>query len=54
MLRRVEGYSLRETADACECSLATVKRRISAADDRIRCHVRIAGEGSVEEDEGRE
>lgn len=42
MLRRVEGCSLKETAEACDCSLATVKRRIAAADARVREHVRIA------------
>jgi RNA polymerase sigma-70 factor, ECF subfamily len=39
LLRRVEGHSLEETAAACECSLATAKRRIRAADERIRKHV---------------
>jgi RNA polymerase sigma-70 factor, ECF subfamily len=29
VLRRVDGYSLEEVAEACDCSLATVKRRIS-------------------------
>ena len=32
MLRHVEGHSLEETADACECSLATAKRWLSAAE----------------------
>lgn len=32
VLRHVEGMSLEEAASACECSLATVKRRISAAE----------------------
>lgn len=32
MLRNVEGYALQEVADACECSLATTKRRIAEAD----------------------
>ena len=32
MLRRVEGQSLAEVAATCECSLATAKRRIAAAD----------------------
>lgn len=36
MLRRVEGWSLEEVAHSCQCSLATVKRRITAADKRVR------------------
>lgn len=40
MLRHVEGLELTEAAAACDCSLATVKRRIEAADARIRRHVR--------------
>lgn len=30
-LRHVEGFTLEEIADACECSLATVKRRLTRA-----------------------
>ncbi|MCA9609182.1 MAG: RNA polymerase sigma factor [Myxococcales bacterium] len=41
MLRYVEGMELREVADACDCSLATAKRRIDAAHTRIRRHVGI-------------
>jgi RNA polymerase sigma-70 factor (ECF subfamily) len=41
ILRNVEGYQLEEVADACECSLATVKRWIGKADERVRKHVRI-------------
>ena len=41
VLRNVEGYQLEEVADACECSLATVKRWIAKADERVRKHVRI-------------
>ncbi len=44
-LRHVEGESLEEVALACGCSLATVKRRIAAVDERLRSHVR-AGEVS--------
>lgn len=44
MLRNVEGYSLAETASACGCSLATIKRRIAAAEKHVRGHVRIAQE----------
>ena len=36
VLRHVEGQSLEEVAALCGCSLATVKRRIGAAHDRIR------------------
>jgi len=39
MLRMVEGLELAEVASACGCSLATVKRRISAADTAVRAHV---------------
>lgn len=38
-LRHIEGYKLGEVAAACECSLATVKRRIEAAQVRIDRHV---------------
>jgi DNA-directed RNA polymerase specialized sigma24 family protein len=41
ILRRVEGYSLLEVADACRCSLATVKRRVAAADRRVREWVEV-------------
>jgi RNA polymerase sigma-70 factor (ECF subfamily) len=36
VLRRVEGMSLQEIAEATGESLATVKRRIAAAEDRLR------------------
>jgi RNA polymerase sigma-70 factor, ECF subfamily len=39
MLRLVEGLELAEVASACGCSLATVKRRISAAEEVVRAHV---------------
>lgn len=35
MLRYVEGYDLLTVAELCQCSLATVKRRISAAQQLI-------------------
>jgi RNA polymerase sigma-70 factor (ECF subfamily) len=35
-LHRVEGLTLDEVARACGCSLATAKRRIAVADDRVR------------------
>lgn len=41
MLRHVEGMELTEVADACGCSLATVKRRVAAADAHVGRHVRI-------------
>lgn len=40
-LRYVEGYSLPEVADACDCSLATAKRRIAAAHRFIKAAARI-------------
>lgn len=36
LLRRVEGMQLEEVAAACKCSLATAKRRIAAADEKLR------------------
>jgi RNA polymerase sigma-70 factor, ECF subfamily len=39
VLRRIEGYSLAEVAAACACSLATAKRWIRLADERISAHV---------------
>jgi RNA polymerase sigma-70 factor (ECF subfamily) len=41
MLRRVEGLPLPDVASACSCSLATVKRRIAAADATMSLHVSI-------------
>ncbi len=38
VLRRVEGHSLEDTAAACDCSLATVKRRIARADEIVLAH----------------
>ena len=35
ILHRVEGWTLEETADALSVSLATAKRRLAEADDRI-------------------
>jgi RNA polymerase sigma-70 factor (ECF subfamily) len=45
VLRYVEGYQLEEVAHACECSLATVKRWIARADERVRKHVNIEESG---------
>jgi RNA polymerase sigma-70 factor (ECF subfamily) len=39
MLRHVEGLALEEVAVACDCSLATVKRRIAAAELVVRRHL---------------
>jgi RNA polymerase sigma-70 factor (ECF subfamily) len=39
MLRHVEGKDLEETAELCGCSLATIKRRIAAADAHVRAHL---------------
>jgi RNA polymerase sigma-70 factor (ECF subfamily) len=44
MLRHVEGQSLPEIAQACACSLATAKRRVSAADERLRAQLDIGDE----------
>jgi RNA polymerase sigma-70 factor (ECF subfamily) len=41
ILRHVEGFRLEEVAAACNCSLATAKRRIAAADQRVRQHVML-------------
>jgi RNA polymerase sigma-70 factor, ECF subfamily len=38
-LRHIEGQSLEQVAALCGCSLATAKRRIGAAHDRIRKHL---------------
>ena len=39
MLRNIEGLALDEVAGACDCSLATAKRRISAADAVVEAHL---------------
>jgi RNA polymerase sigma-70 factor (ECF subfamily) len=36
MLRYVEGCELTEAAEQCRCSLATLKRRLRRADERLR------------------
>jgi RNA polymerase sigma-70 factor (ECF subfamily) len=41
-LRHVEGEPLEDVARACDCSIATAKRRISAAEARIQLHVRLS------------
>jgi RNA polymerase sigma-70 factor (ECF subfamily) len=35
VLRHVEGCDLGETATACNCSLATIKRRLAKAEKRF-------------------
>ena len=39
ILYRIEGFSLLETADACEVSLATVKRRVTRAEKKLRSKI---------------
>lgn len=41
VLRCVEGYSLEEVAAACDCSLATVKRWIAAANAMILVRIEL-------------
>jgi RNA polymerase sigma-70 factor (ECF subfamily) len=41
MLRYVEGEELRAVARTCGCSLATIKRRIAAADAQVHAELRI-------------
>jgi RNA polymerase sigma-70 factor (ECF subfamily) len=41
VLRYVDGHKLEEVAVLCHCSLATAKRRISAADSVIRQSVQL-------------
>ena len=48
VLRYVEGWALEEVAAALECSLATAKRRIKDARERVDAHVnRSAKRGGV-------
>jgi DNA-directed RNA polymerase specialized sigma24 family protein len=41
MLRCVEGLPLDEVAEKCDCSLATVKRRIAQAQQAIGRRVEV-------------
>jgi RNA polymerase sigma-70 factor, ECF subfamily len=41
MLRHVEGLALDEVALACDCSLATIKRRLDRANEYVRARVAI-------------
>jgi RNA polymerase sigma-70 factor, ECF subfamily len=43
VLHRVEQLSLPETAEACEVSLATIKRRIAEAEERIQRRLEMPG-----------
>jgi RNA polymerase sigma-70 factor, ECF subfamily len=45
LLRHIEGHSMEETAVACGCSLATVKRRIAAAEERVQRHIEEGRDG---------
>jgi RNA polymerase sigma-70 factor (ECF subfamily) len=45
VLRHVQGESLEETALLCECSLATAKRRISAAHASVKKRLEGGGHG---------
>jgi RNA polymerase sigma-70 factor (ECF subfamily) len=47
ILHRVEGWTLEETADALEVSLATTKRRLAEADARIAPFREGAAEGGA-------
>lgn len=40
-LRFVEGYELTEVAQMCGCSLATLKRRLDRATERVQAQVRL-------------
>jgi RNA polymerase sigma-70 factor, ECF subfamily len=42
ILRVVEGYRLDEVASLCGCSVATAKRRISRAQQRVELYVAVA------------
>jgi RNA polymerase sigma-70 factor (ECF subfamily) len=44
MLRHVEGYELKEVAEATDASLASVKRWIAKADERVRAHCEVPHE----------
>jgi len=43
MLRYIEGLLLEEVAEKCDCSLATVKRRIADAQRIVARHVHVEG-----------
>jgi RNA polymerase sigma-70 factor (ECF subfamily) len=43
ILRHVEGYAVGEIATICDCSPATVKRRIAEIDAKVRRHMQREG-----------
>jgi RNA polymerase sigma-70 factor, ECF subfamily len=47
MLRYVEDEPLETVAEACRCSLATVKRWIAAADERVKEYVHIVSKEDI-------
>jgi RNA polymerase sigma-70 factor (ECF subfamily) len=49
-LRFVEGHDLRAAAELCECSLATIKRRIRRAQDYIETHFVVAHDPSADDE----
>jgi len=51
MLRRVDGLELAEVASLCDCSLATIKRRIVEADAIVGRHVAEPHEGSPDSED---
>jgi RNA polymerase sigma-70 factor, ECF subfamily len=46
LLRYVQGEELTDVAHGCGCSLATVKRRLAAADAQVHAEVRVGDEGA--------
>jgi RNA polymerase sigma-70 factor (ECF subfamily) len=46
VLRHVLGCSLDDAAVACDCSLATIKRRIADAESRVASHLARHGKGA--------
>jgi RNA polymerase sigma-70 factor (ECF subfamily) len=49
LLRHVDGLALEDVAAACDCSLATVKRRVSRAQERVRAVLGYELEGGRDE-----
>jgi RNA polymerase sigma-70 factor (ECF subfamily) len=47
VLRYVDGHKLEQVAALCDCSLATAKRRIAAADAIVREHVQLEVHGDL-------
>jgi RNA polymerase sigma-70 factor (ECF subfamily) len=46
MLRHVEGLELKEIAEAADVSLATIKRWIGRAEERVAAHVKVPALGA--------